>query len=181
MRDWSPLPLDITYARFASKATMLRKSSESPSATWRRFQVLPRSLEKSMTPLEPLAHTVMWSAPFASTVFAAVMPRRLVSIPLVCTDQLTSSVPSDESVMARSSLLGADREVFAGAMQKIVTVAANVSVRKRIVAHSNILRRRRMRTAKRKAKETADPCLPTGRLTPASEPRTESRSPEKKG
>src|SRR5271156_4955561 len=83
---------------------MLRKSSESPPEICMRFQLLPRSLEKRTTPLEPLAHTVMCCVPSASTELAALMPRKLVSMPVVCTDQVTSSDALDGRVMARGSL-----------------------------------------------------------------------------
>src|SRR5580704_10474367 len=86
---------------------MLRKSSESPPETCRRFQFLPRSLEKRITPLEPLAHTAMCSAPVASTELVALTPLRLVSKPVVCTDQVTSSDAGAERVIALGSLSAA--------------------------------------------------------------------------
>src|SRR5579863_8132595 len=111
---------------------MLRKSSESPPETCRRFQFLPRSLEKRITPLEPLPHTAMCSSPIASTELVALTPRRLVSTPVVCTDQVTSSDVGDGRVMARGSLIerrpGETRTV---APHRIAT-ASEAGIRKRM-------------------------------------------------
>src|ERR1700683_4403997 len=110
MRDLSPSPLDITRAAFASNATMLRKSRASPPATCSRFQLLPRSLEKRITPFEPHAHTTTcW--PVESGLSAALMPRKLVG----------------------SSLLGAlNHGAPAVALHNIAATAVKVSVRMRI-------------------------------------------------
>src|SRR5580704_16089661 len=114
MRDLSPSPLDITSAVFASTATMPRKSRVSPPATCRRFQDLPSSLEKRITPFEPQTHTTMGCGLCASgpantdatpAASAALTPRRLVSIPLVCTDQWTSSAAFTSCALMRSPLL----------------------------------------------------------------------------
>src|ERR1700683_3632815 len=111
---------------------MPRKSSESPPETCRRFQFLARSLEKRITPLEPLAHTAMCSAPVASTEPAALMPRRLVSMPVVCTDQLTSSDAVEERMMALGSLIVARLPGRrAVALHKIAT-ASEAGIRKRM-------------------------------------------------
>src|SRR5207302_5419068 len=85
MRDFSPSPLDITYAVVALKATIPRKSSASPPVTCRRFQVSPSSVDFRITPFEPEAHTTHAETPFALDAGATLTPRRFVSIPLVCT------------------------------------------------------------------------------------------------
>src|SRR5271163_1272395 len=141
MRDFSPSPLDITSAVFASNATMLRKSSASPPATCSRFQVLPRSLEKRITPLEPQAHTTTcWSV--ASGLSAALTPRRLVSIPLVCTDR-TSLGAFTSRALVRSSLPGALKHgAPAVAPHNIPTTAVQVRTKMRIPRILTIFRAR---------------------------------------
>src|SRR6202453_5410690 len=124
MRDLSPSPLDITSAVLASNATMLRKSSASPPATCRRFQVLPSSLEKRITPFEPQAHTTT-CCPVESGLSSALAPRKLVSIPLVCTDHDTPSAAFTSGALVWSSLPGATRdEVLAVAPHNMATAAA---------------------------------------------------------
>src|ERR1700683_261757 len=126
MRDLSPSPLDITRAVFASMATMLRKSRASPPATCRRFHVLPRSLEKRITPFEPHAHTTT-CCPVESGLSAALTPRKLVSIPLACTDHDTPSGAFPSRALMRSSLPGTLRErVPAVAPHNMATTAAKV-------------------------------------------------------
>src|SRR5215470_7590569 len=94
MRDLSPSPLDMTYAVLASNATMPRKSSASPSATCRRCQVLPSSSDFRITPFEPEAQTTTTGALFSSGLMAMLMPRKLVSMPLVCTFHQCASAGS---------------------------------------------------------------------------------------
>jgi hypothetical protein len=132
MRDLSPSPLDITKAVFASKATMLRKSSESPPVTCRRFQLLPRSFEKRITPFEPQAQTTTCS-PVESGLSAALTPRKLVSIPLVCTDQWTSLAEFTSRGWVWSSLLSELKHgALAVALHNIAATAVKVSVRMRM-------------------------------------------------
>src|ERR1700734_2477987 len=93
---------------------MPRKSSWCPPATCRRFQVLPVSFETRITPLEPQAHTPIrssgespeWPVAIAFDNGAALTPRRLGSIPLVCTDHDTPSAAFTSRASATSSLLG---------------------------------------------------------------------------
>src|ERR1700677_259330 len=133
MRDLSPSPLDITSAVLASNATMLRKSSASPPATCRRFQVLPSSLEKRITPLEPQAQTTICCSPAESVLPAALTPRKLVSIPLVCTDHDTPSAAFTPRALVGSSLLGAlSHGAPAVALHNIASTAAQVRMKMRM-------------------------------------------------
>src|SRR5579859_6779985 len=84
MRDFSPLPMEIAYAMFASSPAIPRKSSASPPATCSRFHVLPLSSERRITPLEPEAQTAIVPSPSGETS-TALTARRLVSMPLVWT------------------------------------------------------------------------------------------------
>src|SRR5208282_2320944 len=85
MRDLSPGPMESTYATRSSIAAMPRKSRVSAPCTWRRFQLFPASVERRMTPFDPETHTTGVSLAFGSEEYAALTPRRFVSVPLVCT------------------------------------------------------------------------------------------------
>src|ERR1700677_81883 len=142
MRDLSPSPLDITSAVLASNATMLRKSSASPPATCRRFQVLPSSLEKRITPFEPQAHTTT-CCPVESGLSSALTPRKLVSIPLVCTDHDTPSAAFTPRALVGSSLLGAlSHGAPAVALHNIANTAVQVRMKTRMPRILTILRAR---------------------------------------
>src|SRR5580693_8965332 len=117
---------------------MLRKSSESPPETCRRFQLLPRSLEKRTTPLEPLAHTAICSAPSAPTEPAALMPRRLVSMPVLCTDQETSSGALAGRVMVLGSLVGGRLPGTPTVALHKIAKAYDVRINVRIARNSSI-------------------------------------------
>src|SRR5215472_7392855 len=59
MRDCSPSPLDMTKTVLPSNVCSARKSSFSAPSMGTRFQVWPPSLERTMVPCDPLAHTTV--------------------------------------------------------------------------------------------------------------------------
>src|SRR5256886_4845705 len=69
---------------FALHPAIPRRSSASPTVTWSRFHVSPSTTDLRITPFEPDAQTTDPGTPLASGVSATLTPRRLVSIPLVC-------------------------------------------------------------------------------------------------
>src|ERR1700735_995921 len=79
----------------------------------------------------------------ASEMYAALTPRRSVSLPLVCTDQRASSAAPTSRALICSSLLSAHCGVLAAAMHKIVnaaTGAVSVGVKMRMRAFYQLLR-----------------------------------------
>jgi hypothetical protein len=120
MRDLSPSPLDITNAKFASNATMLRKSSASPPATCTLFQLLPKSVESRITPFEPQALAAMCSVPSESTRPAALTPRKFVSILLVCTDHDTPPAAANAALSLATRHLGATPAASASTPTRLI-------------------------------------------------------------
>ncbi len=69
---------------------MSRKSKSVAPGTFNCFHDLPPVVERRMTPLEPDAQTMKSRFPFVETCLTLI-PRRLVSSPLVCTDHRWAS------------------------------------------------------------------------------------------